>query len=776
MTISILDRYVWKELGPPFTIGVAVFTFFLFIDRIYQLTNLVITKNVPVHLVLSLLLYMLPPFLTLTLPLSLLVAVLLVGGRLAGDFEVTAIRAAGISPLRLFRPFVVFAVLVTGLIMTLTIVVNPWAIGAFQAQLFKILQTRATTGIQERTFSGSFGQIVMYVEEMTPSQLGLKGVLVSDERVPQKSRIIIAREGRLLTDEVNRRLTLRFIDGSINETEVGDLRRFRHTSFGLYDMSLPLDSPLATVTKDEKPERQMNLRTLRSTAADLKRQGQIVTPYYVEFHKRFALPVAALVFTLVGFPLGIRTQRGGRAVALTSSFLIVFSYYIVFNSLEGLTLNRRIPVALGTWLPNIGFGLLGIWLIRATSVGVSSAWMEFVWRLWALVPRWQFNRTPRTATARPRRPWRLPRPRASTFIIDRYLVRQFLLFVALGILVGAVIFVVVDLLQTLDRFLRVKPSLWLILQHFAFNMPGEIYKGLPLIVLISTMFLFLSMTRQRELDALKAAGVSLYRVTLPIFLTALVICVLAVVFQEIALPELSARAEEVDRVKIRGMPPRHLARQNQIWYRSSDTRFIRMTLLDPVEKSIEGLLAIDIDQNWKVRDRLDARKALWTPEGWQVSGGVIRHIDDTHGVRSEAFDARLMGPADMPEHIRDFIEVQRPIDTLSFVELRAVVRKLRESGHQVGKYVVQLYSRLSFPLVHVIMVLVAIPFALVSPRSGGRAMGIGIAIAIAVGYWMVHSVSLALAQADLLPPVLAAWIANIVFAGLGVALYLNVRT
>ena len=104
--MSILDRYVWKELGPPLTIGVSVFTFFLFIDRIYQLTNLVITKNVPVHLVLSLLGFMLPPFLTLTLPLSVLVAVLLVGGRLAGDFEVTAIRSAGISPLRLFRPFV----------------------------------------------------------------------------------------------------------------------------------------------------------------------------------------------------------------------------------------------------------------------------------------------------------------------------------------------------------------------------------------------------------------------------------------------------------------------------------------------------------------------------------------------------------------------------------------------------------------------------------------------------------------------------------------------
>ncbi len=769
--MSILDRYVWKELGPPFAIGVGVFTFFLFIDRIYQLTNLVITKNVPFHLVFSLLIFMLPPFLTLTLPMALLVAVLLVGGRLAGDLEVTALRAAGVSPLRLFRPFVVAALLITGLIVSLTLLANPWAIGALQAQLFKILQTRAATGIQERTFSGAFGQIVMYVEEIAPSQLALKGVLVSDERDPQRSRIILAREGRLLSDEANRRITLRFIDGSINETDVGDPRRFRYTAFSLYDMNLPLDSPLSTAIKDDKPERQLPLGALLTTAADLERQGQIVTPYRVEFHKRFALPVAALVFTLVGFPLGIRTHRGGRAVALAASFGIVVSYYIVFNSLEGLALSRRLPTGLAIWLPNLVFGLLGLGLIRAISTGVSTARMDLVWRLWARAQGWRAGRVARLVSERRRR--RLPRPRASTFIIDRYLVRQFLVFVGLGVLVGAVLFVVVDLLQTLDRFLRIKPPLWLILQHLAFNMPGEIYKGLPLIVLIATVFLFLSLTRQRELDALKAAGISLYRVSLPIFLTAFVICVLAVFFQEIALPELSTRAEEVDRVKIRGMLPRHLQRQSQIWYRSSDTRFLRMALLDPVEKSMEGLLVLDIDRDWRLLDRLDTRKARWTPDGWQLSGGVIRRVDGANRVRSDAFEARL---AAMPEHIDDFTEVQKPVDTLSFLELRAFVAKLRESGHEVGKYLVQLYSRLSFPLVHFIMVLVGIPFALASPRSGGRAMGVGVAIAIAVGYWMVHSVAVALAQADLLPPALAAWTANVVFAGLGTALFLNART
>ena len=772
--MNILDRYVWKELGPPFAIGVGVFTFFLFIDRIYQLTNLVITKNVPVHLVLSLLFYILPPFLTLTLPLSLLVAVLLVGGRLAGDFEVTAIRAAGISPLRLFRPFVVFAVLVSGLIMSLTLIVNPWAIGAFQAQLFKILQTRATTGIQERTFSAAFGQVVMYVEEIAPSQLALRGVLVSDERDPKQSRIILAREGRLLSDDASRRITLRFINGSIIESEAADPRRFRLTGFSLYDMNLPLDSPLASASKDDKPERQLALGALLTTAEDLKRQGQIVRPYYVEYHKRFALPVAALVFTMVGFPLGIRTQRGGRAVALTSSFIIVFTYYIVFNSVEGLALGGRLPIPFAMWLPNMAFGLLGLGLMRATTRGVSFSWMEIIWPVWRSIVR---RRSGAGASAgrgaRARQGWRVPRPRASTFIIDRYLIRQFLLFVCLGLLVGAVLFVVVDLLQTLDRFLRIKPPLWLILQHFAFNMPGEVYKGLPLIVLIATVFLFLTLTRQRELDALKAAGVSLYRVCLPIFLTAFGISVAAILFQEIVLPELSTRAEEVDRVKIRGMPPKHLARQNQIWYRSSETRFLRMVLLDPMEKSIDGLLAIDINGDWKLVDRLDARKAIWTPDGWRVSDGILRTVDAGGHVRSDAFPLRVMP---LPEHMNDFIEVQKPVDTLSFFELRAFVAKLRESGHAVGKYLVQLYSRVSFPLVHVIMVLVGIPFALVSPRSGGRAMGIGVAIAIAVSYWMVHSVSLALAQADLLPPVLAAWIANIVFAGLGTALFLNVRT
>jgi lipopolysaccharide export system permease protein len=198
-----------------------------------------------------------------------------------------------------------------------------------------------------------------------------------------------------------------------------------------------------------------------------------------------------------------------------------------------------------------------------------------------------------------------------------------------------------------------------------------------------------------------------------------------------------------------------------------------MALLDPVGKSMEGLIVIDITGDFRLLERLDARSAQWTPEGWQLTDGVFRRIGPQNRVASEPFSARLVA---MPEHIDDFIQVQNAPDTMSFLELRAYVTKLREGGHRVNRYLVQLYSKLSFPLVHVILALVAIPFALVSPRSGGRAMGIGVAIVIAVGYWVVHSAAVAFAQADLLPAALAAWTANIIFAGIGTALFLSART
>jgi len=414
-------------------------------------------------------------------------------------------------------------------------------------------------------------------------------------------------------------------------------------------------------------------------------------------------------------------------------------------------------------------------LLQGVTEGLPPAWGRLVWRLRAALPRLARGLIPkRPPVERVRGPvTRVRGPRASTYIIDRYLTSQYVTFLGIGIGVASVLILVVDLIQYLDRFLRTKPPFIYILQHLFYRLPGSLYDGLPIIVLISTVLLFLTLTQQRELDALKAAGVSLYRASLPILLVALAISVGSGLLQETVLPGLNAKAEEVDRVKIRGNQPRHLQRQTQIWYRSSDTRFLRMELLDPIERSLDGLLVVDISPEFRLRDRLDASKARWTDSGWMLSDGVYRKIGPGGRVVADLFTERLVI---MPEQINDLIQVQKSPETMSFRELSAYVVRLAETGHHVGKYLVQLDSKLSFPLVHVIMALVAIPFALVSPRGGGRGVGIAVAILISVSYWLVHSVAIAFAKAELLPPMLGAWTANIVFAGIGATLFLRART
>jgi lipopolysaccharide export system permease protein len=782
--LTVLDRYLLRELAAPFALGLALFTFFLVLDRLYDLTELVITKGVPLPLVLQLLGFMLPSFLGHTLPMALLVAVLLAGGRLAGDLEITAFKAAGVSLGRLFRPVALAAVVVALAAAAFTLVLTPLANRGFQQQLFEILKARAATGLQERVFNTAFDGIVIYVEEISPSQVRLRGLVVSDERDPKVSRIITAREGRLLTDEAGRRVTLRLLEGGVNEADVlpaspppgvatetttggaAGPRRYRYTGFAVYDMALTLETRLGAAARAGKPEKDLTSPELVRRIDALSADPAARRAHEAELHKRLAFPLAALVFALLGFPLAVRSHRGGRSVALVGTLAIVVAYYLVLTALEGLGLRGLAPVWLTIWAPNLLFGGLGAALMLVTIREVRAPRLRRLWValdfVWRRRPRRRLRREERLTTG----------PRDTTAIIDRYLLRQYASFIAVALVVAAALFVVVDLLQTLDRYLRVKPPLAYIAEHFAYALPVALHQALPIVMLVATLVLFLTLTRWHELTALLAAGMSLYRVSAPILLTGLLVSVAAGMFQEFVVPALNERREEVDRVKIRGQLPRHLRSQTRLWLRASETRFYRVELLNPATSELYGLTVLDLDPEFRLRRRLDARRAVWTPGGWEVSDGARREITADGRVATTPFTRTRVA---LDETVRDFTEVQKPPSAMSYRELREYVGRLQAAGLEVRKYLVDLYAKLSQPLENLVMVLVAIPFALQAPR-GGRLYGLALAIALMAAYMVVDYSARAFARADLLPPLLAAWTANVVFLGLGTALLLRART
>jgi LPS export ABC transporter permease LptF/LPS export ABC transporter permease LptG len=789
--VRILDRYVWKELVTPFCLGLLIFTFLLLVDRIFDLTDLIINKGVPVHLVAMMLAYIAPAILVLTIPIGFLLAILVAFGRLSADMEVVALKACGVSPLRLLWPVMIFGLGVTAMTAYLMIDAVPKSNYAFKSLVFEIIRTQATVGLKERVFNDTFGSFVIYVDEIATDQVALRNVFVSDERKPEEQRLITAREGRLLSDEVNRRVTLRLLDGSIHETNPNALQKYREVRFRLYDITLVLENPLLKQGGAPKGDREMSLAELQQATQNAISYKGNPNPYLVEIHKKFAIPAACLVFSVLGVPLGIRAHRGGRWGAFVALLPIVLFYYVGLTIGENIGDNGRIPPWLAMWGPNLIVGALALYLLRATLKERPVPLVALIQRaFWATVAVSQGAWRRAASEAAPRRGAPAPTtrtrargrlaPRSNALnIVDRYLSVEFLTLFCYGIALASVVVIVGDLMTTLERYIRLKPGLHLIVMHFVYRTPPFVYQGLHIVMLMSTILLFVGLSRSNELTALKAGGVSLYRVSLPIFGLAVAVSLGSLGFQEVVMPWMNRRAVEIDEAKIKRRTMPELRKRTEIWYRgredgAAESRIYHIGLLDPGSQQMNNVTVLSLGSDFTMRRRWDARDMRWVgaEDAWRLANGVRREFRSGQPDRAEAFREQTVK---LPERYQDFAQVPRAPDVMSYRELEEYIDRLRDAGYKVGKYLVDLHSKIAFPFAHPIMALVGIPFALQSPR-GGRVIGIALCLALGLGYFIVHSAAVALARAEILPPLVAAWSANALFATLGLYLYLRART
>ena len=759
--VRILDRYVYREMLPVFALATGLFTFLHVMDRLNDFSNMA-ANGAPLHLVLRLWGLLLLSFMSHTLPMGLLLAVVITAGRLTSDLEVVAFGALGVSPLRVFRPFLVASIVVAMMIGTLTMWINPWGSAAFFRYLRELRQHAAFPLIQERTFT-QLGDIVVYADRKDLSTSGFSGLVIGDERDPKTFGIITAPSGRLIDDPERRRTILRLTDGAVHESRPTSPNWYRVTRFEVYDMPLDVGAPIAAAQKEagaEKSETTWDLME-NTRALDFTRKAEHAEMFVVEFHKRLALPLAPIVFAMVVFPLGIRLQRGGRAVAAVSGIAVYLVHHVVQEGLGRVAVLR--PWGGAHWVPIALFALLGAVLLYFTGKPAPRAWRRSVTRLVELLPArlWPFRRLPTDP-----RPDRIRRPRRQSSIIDLYVARQFLIYFGFGLGAATAIFVVVDLVETLSRY---RPPLHAVLEHFGYRLPAALHQSLPTIVLVATVFLFMELQRHNELTALKAAGLSLHRVSLPVLALAGAVSVGAFVFQETAAPVLNAKADELDRVEIRKIAARGSAPQYH-WYRRSESEFVRIGRLDRALRQVQGVTLVQTDASFRLVKRLDATHAVWAPNGLELGHSVLREFEPDKAMRTTWQDEN--------GYLADSLEALGAMpapSAMTFMELRAYVRHLRERGQAVGTQVLRLHSKLSFPLMSLVLAVLAIAFTARWQR-GGRLIGAAVAVVIVIAYSVVNSVALSLGRVDLLPSVVAAWTATIVFGGIGIALFIRAPT
>lgn len=388
--ITILDRYVAREVLAPFGLGVALLTFALVTGKLLKLTDMVVNHGVTLGEVLGLIAYIMPAFLELTFPMAVLLGVLLGFGRMSGDREMIAARACGVSLYRLAIPVIVFAACVYLVASWFAFSLRPWANSHLEERVFYLTRTKVAAGIREKIFERSFRGIVIYVDTVAPGGSDLKGVMISDARTPDQQNTIIARSGVVLPDERAHTITLRLFDGSIFGVEPKTAAA-HITSFKVYDLTVRPDETMGM--NPTEPD-ELSYRVLRAMIANARAAGNPDYEAETELARRFTVPFATVLFAILGMSLGLKPARGGQSERFGVAVALFFLYYVLMR--VGQTLGERgaLNAFAAMAIPDVVFLALSIWLfLRAAEDRGDQARgpADFIWEL---VERYERSRQP----------------------------------------------------------------------------------------------------------------------------------------------------------------------------------------------------------------------------------------------------------------------------------------------------------------------------------------------------------------------------------------------
>ncbi|NKB70421.1 MAG: LptF/LptG family permease [Candidatus Latescibacteria bacterium] len=348
-------------------------------------------------------------------------------------------------------------------------------------------------------------------------------------------------------------------------------------------------------------------------------------------------------------------------------------------------------------------------------------------------------------------------------LLDFYLLRRFVFCFLVSVLALLLISATVDLTENIDLFIDFAAGAGQILRYYLYRAPYWIILTLPVSALLGTLFALTSFNRRNEITAMKAAGANLYRLLLPVFVCALVISGLAFLFTDRIVPGATFRYHVV-RDEIRSHSRTDGSRR-QVLLQDVDGQLIWARRYDA-----EGLRAYEIQwekvRDYTVEQRLTAAYMQWTENGWLAVQGASYRFDREGGQVSQFDTLQLASLTLRPE---DLARQHKKPDEMSFAELQAYIARSRANGEDATRHLVDLYLKISFPLTSFFMVVLGAPLA-TQVRRRDLASSFGWGIIICMAYYSCVKAGQALGWNKVAPPLLGAWLGNILFGLLSLLL------
>src|SRR5579872_3535751 len=774
--MRILTRYILREVTAHALIGAAIFTFVLFTRDLGRILELVVRASAPLPSVAEIFFFTVPLALTYTLPMSVLVGILIGLSRLAADSEITAMRASGMGVWSFLRVLSIFVIAAWLLALANGLYIAPRSLAALGHLEDRLKGSQVSFEVQPRVFYEGFPKVVLYVQDVKSAQGAAlwKGVFMADLTDASNPRITLAKEG-IVVSEGQDRLHLHLIDGSAHETDPKDASHYQISTFEQTD--IPIDLPSTENKPDESiPAALIDTGALREKARHLDPVS--ARWYLIEYHRRFALSTACLVLALVGIPLGLSSKKSGKSGGFVLTILLVFVYYSI--SLIGVSLARqgRVSPWFGAWLADFVFLALALFLLyRAEKRPVELA----AFRIFS-----KSNRTlSQAGTPRLRRENAFERAStrrrvfSATFptLLDDYVLRDFFVYLGMILSTFLVLVVVFTLFELLGDILRNQVPPTVVAEYLLNVTPYLLYNVAPLVMLLAVLVTFGLMQRSNEITAIKATGTSIYRIITPVIVAAAFMAAALFFADQFYLPHTNKRQEALHN-QIKGKPAQTYLRPDRKWIFGQNNDIYYYQLFDPDRDQFGNLTVFQLDRaSFTITRRIHADRARWNDnlnrwvyeQGWERSlrGSAIAP-DGYRKFEVSTFPEFPETPPYFKKEVKQYTE-------MNYEELHHYIRDLQQSGFDVVRLRVELNKKLSYPLITLIMAILAIPFSLSAGKRGAVA-GVAVAVSIAVFYTVVSRLFEAMGNLSQLPPALAAWSPDLIFVLVGGYLILKVPT
>lgn len=803
--MRIIRRYLIREMLPPTLISLLIFTFVMVMDVIFDIAELALKRNLGIPLVTKLFLLNLPHIIVLTIPMAVLLGIIVAFSRLSADSEIVAFRSAGISLQRLLGPTLSFASAAFLLTLYLMVFFLPWGNKTLLRLEEEIFSLALSSTVEPRTFYEEFPNKVIYFNDYTENSRDWEGVLLAESSLKEGRRIINARNAQLRYDEQTDRLWLKLFEGTINASDAKEPDKYQFSKFAemqvLLKDGLIRENRLKT-RRDQVHDPKLRARTTgelleiarQSRTPELKSRYNLA---WINIHKKFAIPFSCLVLSVIGISLGITNSRGGKSSGFALAIGVIIIYWIMIDTGEAMAIQGKLPPLLGMWLPNLLLGLAGLLLLNLRSRNRNVDFSAVALRFWQWILH-SFNKrrqralgieprdTPAAESNRlegqgplpfrggnnhrqPVRRFHIPFPN----LLDRYILSQYFRVFALVFFGFLALFVIVDFFQLFDHMVKNSIPVRIIVSYYQFFLPQIIFFIMLIINLVSTLVTFGIFSKNNEITAIKGGGISLYRISLSVFLVAVLTSVFNFYLEERILP---ASNTEYDRLKdvIKGRPVSSRYRIRKWMFGEEGNRIYNYENINFDRQVIAGLSVFDFSpEDFSLKRWTYARHAIYRDGSWVMHNGWSKSFVRDVEVSYEDFKDK---PFPFHEPPLYFKKEWKETEQMSWRELRGYINELRLSGYQVEpELVVALHSKLSMPAVPLVMALLGIAFAFNLGKRGSL-YGIGISIALGIFYWICIAFCQQLGDLGALPPLLAAWAPNIFFGIGGGYLVLNLRT